>query len=75
PLLAAGLATWLNSTAVDTAFRQFSGHTQVNATDLRNMRYPTAPELVALGAAAEGSLLAQETVDALVARHVTGMLA
>lgn len=73
PLLATGLATWLNSTAVDTAFRQFSGHTQVNATDLRNMRYPTAPELAALGAAVGVSALAQDKIDALVARHVAGI--
>jgi adenine-specific DNA-methyltransferase len=39
--LARGLAVFLNSTAVDDNFRRFSGHTQVNATDLKLMKYPT----------------------------------
>lgn len=40
PELAAGLAVYLNSEPLDRFFRQFSGHTQVNATDLRALRYP-----------------------------------
>ena len=71
--LAAGLVVWLNSTSVDLAFRQFSGHTQVNATDLRNMRYPSAGELVALGDAAGLAHLTQDKVDALVSEHVAGV--
>ena len=35
--LARGLAAFLNSTLVDAYFRQFNGHTQVNATDLRSL--------------------------------------
>ncbi|MEQ8440551.1 MAG: Eco57I restriction-modification methylase domain-containing protein [Alphaproteobacteria bacterium] len=46
---ASGLARYLNSTAVDQYFRTFSGHTQVNATDLRNIRYPTKDDLQKLG--------------------------
>ena len=49
PTVARGLAAYLNSTAVDQYFRQFNGHTQVNATDLRNLPYPTEPELRRLG--------------------------
>lgn len=75
PALAAGLAVWLNSTVVDVAFRQFSGHTQVNATDLRNMRYPSHDELMAIGEAAGVSVLTQEKVDALVSNHVAGIRA
>jgi len=47
--LAKGLAAFLNSTAADTYFRQFSGHTQVNAADLRSLRYPQRTTLIALG--------------------------
>lgn len=47
--LAYGLAVFLNTTAVDNSFRRFNGHTQVNATDLRLMKYPDRPTLIALG--------------------------
>lgn len=47
--LARGLAVFLNATAVDEHFRRFNGHTQVNATDLRAMRYPGRNILNALG--------------------------
>jgi adenine-specific DNA-methyltransferase len=43
------LAAFLNTTAVDDNFRRFNGHTQVNATDLRMMKYPSRPALIALG--------------------------
>lgn len=46
--LARGLAAFLNSEAVDQYFRIFSGHTQVNATDLRNLHFPTVEQLEAL---------------------------
>ena len=48
--LAKGLALYLNSTLVDQYFRLFSGHTQVNAADLRKMPYPTYEQLIRLGA-------------------------
>ncbi|MDR1175745.1 MAG: Eco57I restriction-modification methylase domain-containing protein [Treponema sp.] len=38
--LAFALAAYLNSDYCDNIFRKFSGHTQINATDLRNMKYP-----------------------------------
>jgi adenine-specific DNA-methyltransferase len=47
--LAYGLATYMNTSAVDEAFRRFSGHTQVNAGDLKAMRYPSRSSLVELG--------------------------
>ena len=64
--LAVGLSLWLNSTVVDKFFRTFSGHTQVNATDLRSLRFPSAETLRALGAERPISLPAQEQIDALV---------
>ncbi len=47
--LARGLAVYLNSTLVDAFFRLFNGHTQVNATDLRKLKYPNLEQLLALG--------------------------
>jgi adenine-specific DNA-methyltransferase len=48
-VLAHGLAAYLNSTSVDEQFRRFNGHTQVNATDLKNMNYPSREVLMRLG--------------------------
>jgi len=47
--LAYGLSAFLNSSLADNYFRQFNGHTQVNATDLRNLRYPSEAVLSDLG--------------------------
>jgi len=49
PAVALGIWRYLNSQAVDDYFRTFSGHTQVNATDLRRLRYPALEALKALG--------------------------
>lgn len=48
-LLVRGLAVFLNMTAVDESFRRFNGHTQVNATDLKLMKYPSREALLQLG--------------------------
>ncbi len=62
--LARGLAVFLNTTAVDEYFRCFNGHTQVNATDLRLMKYPPRDLLVALGEwAMEQGELKQTLID------------
>lgn len=50
--LAKGLGRFLNSTVADRYFRQFNGHTQVNASDLRAFRYPDVKSLERLGKAA-----------------------
>ncbi|WP_323747020.1 BsuBI/PstI family type II restriction endonuclease [Catenulispora pinisilvae] len=71
PVLARGMSVWLNSNQLDSHFRQFSGHTQVNATDLRNMRYPDRPSLTALGEAVTLSAWPEQgEIDALVRHHV-----
>lgn len=44
-----GLALFLNATITDVLFRTFSGHTQVNATDLRSMRFPSKRTLEHFG--------------------------
>ena len=46
---ARGLCRFLNSTVADRYFRQFNGHTQVNASDLRAFRYPSLAALSRLG--------------------------
>jgi adenine-specific DNA-methyltransferase len=62
--LAHGLSVFLNSTAVDEQFRRFSGHTQVNATDLRWLKYPSREALIRLGAWAKAQdLLTQREMD------------
>lgn len=61
--VAVGLALWLNSTAVDHHFRAFSGHTQVNATDLRTMPYPSLQILRNLGGRRETAMPAQDRID------------
>ena len=65
-----GIAAYLNTTAVDMFFRQFNGHTQVNATDLRSLNFPTVGQLHALGAAARETEHTQTAIDALFDRYV-----
>lgn len=63
--LAHGLAMFLNTTAVDQYFRCFSGHTQVNATDLKQMKFPSRSALIQLGAwVMQQGTLTQEQIDA-----------
>ncbi len=66
PEMAVGMAAFLSSTLVDLYFRQFSGHTQVNATDLRSLRYPSAAQLRTMGSRIGASFPPQEEIDALV---------
>jgi len=66
PLLARGLSGFLNSTIVDRLFRVFNGHTQVNASDLRSLRYPSVRDLKTLGSRLTGVRLSQEELDDLV---------
>lgn len=73
--LAAGLAVYLNTSMVDAYVRQFSGHTQINAADLRSLRYPSRSALDAIGRAVfDGEWpTSQDALDALAATHVTGL--
>ncbi len=64
--LAKGLAAFLNSTLVDLYFRQFSGHTQVNAADLRSLKYPARSQLEALGSRIGDQFPKQEVIDRYV---------
>lgn len=60
--IAYGLTVFLQTTAVDTYIRRFNGHTQINATDLRMLRYPRRDALTELGAWA----MAQPQLDQTV---------
>ena len=71
-LLAKGLAAYLNSTLVDSYFRQFSGHTQVNASDLRSLKYPDVGTLERLGSRIDGPFPNQQEIDKLL-REETSM--
>src|SRR5438034_8682561 len=64
--LARGLVAFLNSTLADEYFRQFNGHTQVNATDLRNLKYPTRAQLEAIGARIDDGFPEQQALDRLI---------
>lgn len=68
--LAEGLALYLNSTVVDSYFRQFSGHTQVNATDLRGLRYPSKAQLYWLAESAAAKSRDQDAIDSAVAEMI-----
>jgi adenine-specific DNA-methyltransferase len=67
--LAKGLGLYLNSTIVDQYFRLFSGHTQVNATDLRKMPYPTHEQLVRLGTYFKERMPDQEAIDEIIEKE------
>src|SRR5919202_772721 len=71
--LAKGLAAYLNSTIVDLHFRQWSGHTQVNASDLRRLRYPAQEVLEDLGKCIGHTMPPQDELDALVLDRVFRM--
>lgn len=64
--LAYGLCAYLASTRLDLYFRQFSGHTQVNATDLRSLPYPSREALEMLGQRVPLPLPEQTILDSLV---------
>ncbi len=74
PALALGLVAFLNSSAIDTYIRQFNGHTQINASDLRELRYPSALQLEAIGQdLADRPWPSQIELDAVIANHVPGL--
>ncbi|MCY3865746.1 MAG: BsuBI/PstI family type II restriction endonuclease [Chloroflexi bacterium] len=72
PDLAKGLAVYLNSSVVDQYFRLFSGHTQVNATDLGNLKYPDASSIEEMGARIGSVFPDQQQLDQIMA-EVLGM--
>ena len=71
--LAKGLTAFLNSNLVDSYFRQFNGHTQVNATDLRSLKYPSRSELEAFGSGISDEFPTQNELDYLVEKELLKM--
>ncbi|MGH9365311.1 MAG: BsuBI/PstI family type II restriction endonuclease [Thermoanaerobaculia bacterium] len=71
--VAKGLAAFLNSRLVDLYFRQFSGHTQVNATDLRSLKYPSLDALEHLGARIGKKFPDQSELDRLIEEELLNM--
>lgn len=70
-VLAKGLWAFLNSSILDLYFRQFNGHTQVNATDLRNVRFPAAEQLRGMGSHVGEVSLGQHEIDKIVETELT----
>jgi adenine-specific DNA-methyltransferase len=68
--LAKGLTVYLNSTVVDSYFRQMSGHTQVNASDLERLRYPDLDTLMILGNMYSDELPVQSEIDNIIRKTV-----
>ncbi len=71
--LAAGLSVYLNSSLVDRYFRQFNGHTQVNAADLRSLPYPEREVLERMGEQTRGVKLSQQEIDNLIENELAHM--
>jgi adenine-specific DNA-methyltransferase len=63
---ALGLRAYLNASLVDLYFRQFSGHTQVNAGDLRRMRYPSRAQLARLAERVGEAVPEQDELDHVI---------
>src|SRR5690606_12328812 len=63
--MAYGLYAYLNSSAGDKYFRVFNDNTQVNATDLRTLKYPSKEKLELLGrwVMSNSDTIVQEDID------------
>jgi adenine-specific DNA-methyltransferase len=64
--VAKGLAVYLGSSIADKWLRRFNGHTQVNAGDLKTLRYPSIETLEAWGSLVSKTLPTQEEIDRIV---------
>lgn len=71
--VARGLVGYLNSSIVDGYFRQFNGHTQVNATDLRKLRYPTTEQLESIAERVTRPDITQEDLDDIVEEELLAL--
>jgi adenine-specific DNA-methyltransferase len=66
-----GIASIFNSTIMDRYFRSISGSTQVNATDIRMLRFPTRREVKIIGKKLMNlNILNQENVDQIINQSI-----
>ena len=63
---AKGLVAFLNSTLFDNYYRLFSGHTQINVTDLRRIKFPNRNVLEKLGIKIDKFEIEQYELDKLL---------
>ncbi|WP_241801474.1 BsuBI/PstI family type II restriction endonuclease [Klebsiella michiganensis] len=68
--LARGLYVYLNCTLLDKYYRQFGGHTQVNASDLRSIHYPSMEVLRKIGSELGDEVLNQNQIDEIINREL-----
>lgn len=73
PRLAKGLAVFLHSSLLDIYFRHFNGHTQVNVSDLKTLRYPSRQVLEAIGDRVGEAIPSQKEIDELIEKEVHKM--
>ncbi|WP_395490499.1 Eco57I restriction-modification methylase domain-containing protein [Cedecea davisae] len=62
-LIAKGLYVYLNSSVLDDYYRLFGGNTQVNATDIRHLPFPSIESLKRMGAKMQTLDITQEQLD------------
>ena len=68
--LARGLYVYLNCTLLDKYYRQFGGHTQVNASDLKSIHYPSLEIRRKIGSTLDGEVLSQNEIDEIINREL-----
>ncbi len=68
--VALGLFVYLNSTLLDKYYRLFGGHTQINATDLRTIHYPSIGSLKRLGRNLDDIELNQKKIDEILEQEI-----
>lgn len=71
--IALGLYIYLNSTLLDKYYRLFSGHTQVNATDLRAIHYPNIDSLRRMGHKIKRLNLNHKQIDRILEKEIIKM--
>lgn len=71
--LAKGLFVFLNCRLIDKYYRLFGGHTQVNATDLRSLNYPSKESLIRMGLQLNLNSISQDAIDLIIEQELANM--